>query len=130
MSAGASGDQQQQQQQDAPGSTKRLVLVVAVALIDEQKRVLLAQRPHGKAMAGLWEFPGGKVCRRARAVQAYRVGGTHAEMTPDTATPAASTPPPSPGAAVSTQVDAGETPEAALCRELQEELSIQVCCCL
>lgn len=38
-----------------------MVLVVAVALIDQQQRVLLAQRPEGKAMAGLWEFPGGKV---------------------------------------------------------------------
>lgn len=40
---------------------KPLVLVVAAALIDEQQRVLLAQRPAGKSMAGLWEFPGGKV---------------------------------------------------------------------
>lgn len=39
----------------------KMVLVVAVALIDNQQRVLLAQRPEGKAMAGLWEFPGGKV---------------------------------------------------------------------
>jgi 8-oxo-dGTP diphosphatase len=39
----------------------RLVLVVAVALIDPDSRVLVAQRPEGKAMAGLWEFPGGKV---------------------------------------------------------------------
>lgn len=39
---------------------KKMVLVVAVALIDQQQRVLLAQRPPGKAMAGLWEFPGGK----------------------------------------------------------------------
>ena len=38
----------------------RLVLVAAVALIDAQHRVLLARRPAGKAMAGLWEFPGGK----------------------------------------------------------------------
>jgi 8-oxo-dGTP diphosphatase len=38
-----------------------VVLVVAVALIDVDGRVLLAQRPPGKAMAGLWEFPGGKV---------------------------------------------------------------------
>jgi 8-oxo-dGTP diphosphatase len=61
----------------------KVVLVVAVALFDQQGRVLLAQRPPGKAMAGLWEFPGGKI-------------------------------------------DAGETPEAALCRELNEELSIEV----
>ena len=38
-----------------------LVLVAAVALIDPDGRVLLAQRPEGKTMAGLWEFPGGKV---------------------------------------------------------------------
>ena len=39
----------------------RIVLVAAVALIDADGRVLLAQRPEGKPMAGLWEFPGGKV---------------------------------------------------------------------
>ena len=39
----------------------KLVLVAACALIDADGRVLLAQRPEGKAMAGLWEFPGGKV---------------------------------------------------------------------
>jgi 8-oxo-dGTP diphosphatase len=39
----------------------RLVLVAAAALVDADGRVLLAQRPPGKAMAGLWEFPGGKV---------------------------------------------------------------------
>lgn len=39
----------------------RLVLVAACALIDPDGRVLLAQRPAGKPMAGLWEFPGGKV---------------------------------------------------------------------
>jgi 8-oxo-dGTP diphosphatase len=39
----------------------RLVLVSAVALIDADGRVLLAQRPAGKPLAGLWEFPGGKV---------------------------------------------------------------------
>lgn len=59
----------------------KVVLVSAVALIDADGRVLLAQRPPGKAMAGLWEFPGGKV-------------------------------------------EPGETPEAALIRELREELGI------
>jgi 8-oxo-dGTP diphosphatase len=39
----------------------RLVLVAAGALIDPDGRVLLAQRPEGKSMAGLWEFPGGKI---------------------------------------------------------------------
>lgn len=39
---------------------KKLVLVAACALIDRDNRILLAQRPAGKAMAGLWEFPGGK----------------------------------------------------------------------
>ena len=55
--------------------------IVAAALVDFDGRVLLAQRPDDKPMAGLWEFPGGKI-------------------------------------------EAGETPEAALIRELQEELSI------
>ena len=41
-----------------PGKTLPLVLVVAVALLDAQGRVLLAQRPPGKKLAGLWEFPG------------------------------------------------------------------------
>ena len=59
----------------------KTVLVVAALLIDADGRILLAQRPEGKTMAGLWEFPGGKV-------------------------------------------DAGETPEYALIRELNEELSI------
>ncbi|MDE2016826.1 MAG: (deoxy)nucleoside triphosphate pyrophosphohydrolase [Hyphomicrobiales bacterium] len=40
--------------------TTRLLLVVAVALVDPQGRVLLARRPPGKQFAGLWEFPGGK----------------------------------------------------------------------
>lgn len=63
-------------------STK-VVLVAACALIDADGRVLIAERPPGKPMAGLWEFPGGKV-------------------------------------------DAGERPEQALIRELQEELGIVV----
>ena len=41
--------------------TLPIVLVAAVALVDADGRVLLAQRPEGKSMAGLWEFPGGKV---------------------------------------------------------------------
>ena len=60
-----------------------LVLVAACALIDPDGRVLLAQRPPGKSLAGLWEFPGGKL-------------------------------------------NPGETPEAALIRELREELGIDV----
>ena len=39
----------------------KLLLVVAAALVDADGRVLIAQRPQGKALAGLWEFPGGKV---------------------------------------------------------------------
>ncbi|MES2833466.1 MAG: (deoxy)nucleoside triphosphate pyrophosphohydrolase [Pseudomonadota bacterium] len=46
------------------------VLVVAVALIDPDGRVLIAQRPEGKALAGLWEFPGGKVEAGERPEQA------------------------------------------------------------
>ncbi len=63
------------------GAERPLVLVAACALVDPDGRVLLAQRPEGKSMAGLWEFPGGKV-------------------------------------------EAGETPEACLIRELSEELGI------
>jgi 8-oxo-dGTP diphosphatase len=60
-----------------------ILTVVAVALVDMDGRVLLAQRPEGKAMAGLWEFPGGKI-------------------------------------------HPGESPEAALIRELKEEIDIDV----
>jgi 8-oxo-dGTP diphosphatase len=61
----------------------RMLLVAAAALIDVDGRVLICQRPEGKQLAGLWEFPGGKV-------------------------------------------EAGETLEAALIRELDEELGIRV----
>ena len=45
----------------APAGATPIVLVVAVALVDADGRVLLARRPPGKAMEGLWEFPGGKL---------------------------------------------------------------------
>ncbi len=45
----------------APAGPKPLVLVAACALIDAQGRVLISQRPEGKTLAGLWEFPGGKL---------------------------------------------------------------------
>ncbi|MCF6303541.1 MAG: 8-oxo-dGTP diphosphatase MutT [Devosiaceae bacterium] len=61
----------------------KLVLVVACALIDMDNRVLIAQRPEGKDMAGLWEFPGGKI-------------------------------------------EPGETPDAAIIREMREELGIEI----
>lgn len=60
----------------------KLLLVVACALVDADRRVLIAQRPQGKTLAGLWEFPGGKL-------------------------------------------EAGESPEVALVRELREELGIE-----
>jgi len=67
----------------AEASTLPVVLVVAVAMVDVDNRVLLQQRPEGKSMAGLWELPGGKL-------------------------------------------NDGESPEAALVRELKEELGIDV----
>ena len=47
----------------------KLTLVVACALVDADKRVLITQRPPGKALAGLWEFPGGKLERGERPEQ-------------------------------------------------------------
>jgi 8-oxo-dGTP diphosphatase len=46
---------------ETDSDTRRLLLVAAAALFDAQGRVLIARRPAGKALAGLWEFPGGKV---------------------------------------------------------------------
>ena len=68
---------------DTPPTNLPIIAVAAVALVDADRRVLIAQRPEGKSMAGLWEFPGGKI-------------------------------------------ETGETPEAALIRELKEELAIDI----
>ena len=48
----------------------KILLVVACALIDADKRILIAQRPQGKQLAGLWEFPGGKIDAGERPEQA------------------------------------------------------------
>ncbi|MFC0408605.1 8-oxo-dGTP diphosphatase MutT [Roseomonas elaeocarpi] len=63
LSAGAPAATEAAATPPAPGAGagSRLLLVSAVALIDSDTRVLLARRPEGKALAGLWEFPGGKV---------------------------------------------------------------------
>jgi 8-oxo-dGTP diphosphatase len=50
-----------EQRAAAGASAVKLVLVAACALVDPDGRVLIAQRPAGRAMAGLWEFPGGKI---------------------------------------------------------------------
>src|SRR6202165_3583785 len=57
----------------------KLTLVVACALVDTDKRVLIAQRPAGKALAGLWEFPGGKVEPGERPEQTL-IRGLHEEI--------------------------------------------------
>lgn len=61
--SGSGSDSPGSNENESPGSEspRRLILVVAAALVDSDGRVLLAQRPEGKNLAGLWEFPGGKV---------------------------------------------------------------------
>lgn len=61
----------------------KVVLVSAVALIDVDGRVLLAQRPEGKSMAGLWEFPGGKI-EQGETPEAGLIRELHEELGIDT----------------------------------------------
>lgn len=63
--------------------TANVVLVVAAALVDADGRVLLAQRPEGKSMAGLWEFPGGKV-NTGEAPETALIRELHEELGIDT----------------------------------------------
>ncbi|MFZ5833999.1 MAG: (deoxy)nucleoside triphosphate pyrophosphohydrolase [Pseudomonadota bacterium] len=58
---------------------KRLLLVIACALIDSENRVLLARRPPGKSMPGLWEFPGGK-CEPGETPEACLIRELHEEL--------------------------------------------------
>jgi 8-oxo-dGTP diphosphatase len=69
--------------ESAAESPRELLLVAAVALIDADGRVLLARRPAGKAMAGLWEFPGGKLLPGETPEQAL-VRELHEELGVDT----------------------------------------------
>jgi 8-oxo-dGTP diphosphatase len=105
-----------------------MVLVVAVALIDDQRRVLLAQRPQGKQLAGLWEFPGGKVrcffvsgADRAETLPRSLGARTQHQKQQHTEQQKTTTPPKK-----KLKVDPGETPEEALVRELREELAVAV----
>jgi 8-oxo-dGTP diphosphatase len=68
-----------------PLGSRPLVLVAAVALVDPDGRILIAQRPAGKSMAGLWEFPGGKVDGGETPEQAL-VRELHEELGIETAT--------------------------------------------
>ncbi len=68
-----------------PLGSRPLVLVAAVALVDPDGRILIAQRPAGKSMAGLWEFPGGKVDPGETPEQAL-VRELHEELGIETAT--------------------------------------------
>ncbi len=61
------------------GGVTRLVLVIACALIDGENKVLLTRRPPGKAMAGLWEFPGGK-CETGETPEACLIRELHEEL--------------------------------------------------
>jgi 8-oxo-dGTP diphosphatase len=65
------------------GPPKPLLLVAACALIDADGRVLIAQRPEGKPMAGLWEFPGGKV-EKGETPEQTLIRELHEELAVDT----------------------------------------------
>ncbi len=60
-------------------ASHELLLVVAAALVDPDGRVLIAQRPEGKSMAGLWEFPGGKV-EKAETPEVALIRELHEEL--------------------------------------------------
>jgi 8-oxo-dGTP diphosphatase len=77
------GDPEAAPSQAGAAPTRRLVLVAAVALIDPDGRVLLAQRPEGRPMAGLWEFPGGKV-EPGETPEACLIRELHEELGIDT----------------------------------------------
>jgi len=70
---------EQNEAENAGTKGRRPLLVVAAALVDTQGRILLQQRPEGKAMAGLWEFPGGKV-EQGEAPQSALIRELHEEL--------------------------------------------------